>query len=55
VTDATKSEVGQPASPIAKPNVPTPPGIKVERPQTVRAPNAAGGEVPASRYGGSTK
>jgi hypothetical protein len=44
------SEVGQPASPIAKPNVPTPAGIKVERPQTVKSPNPSGGEVPTDRY-----
>jgi hypothetical protein len=48
----TPSEVGLPASPSVKPNVPTPPGIKVERPQTVRSPNPSGGEVPVDRYGG---
>jgi hypothetical protein len=43
-------EVGQPASPVAKPNVPVPADIKVERPQTVRSPNPSGGEVPTDRY-----
>jgi hypothetical protein len=49
MTDSTK-QVGLPASPIAKPNVPVPEGIKPERPQTVRSSNLAGGEVKTSDY-----
>jgi hypothetical protein len=49
VTDKT-NEVGQPATPLAKQNVPVPAGVQVERPQTVRSPNAVGGEVRPSDY-----
>jgi hypothetical protein len=46
----SKSDVGQPVTPIAKPNVPAPASVRIEQPQTVRSPNQSGGEVRPSDY-----
>jgi hypothetical protein len=50
-------EVGRPTTPLAKPNLDVPKGTAVQRQEVggINSPNAAGGEVPVGRYGGSTK
>jgi hypothetical protein len=47
-------EVGRPATPAAKLNLPIPPGVRVERQESggINSKNEAGGEIATSKYGG---
>lgn len=51
------AEIAMPASPLAKPNIPVPNGIKVERQPSggINSPNEAGGYVPPDRFTNSQK
>lgn len=48
----TSEKIAKSPTPVARPNVDVPPGIKVERQSAgaVNSPNPAGGDVPPNRF-----
>lgn len=53
----TPEEIARPGSPLAKANIPTQNGIKVERQPSggINSPNEAGGYVPPDRFTNNQK